>query len=160
MAFLGYKYLRLDGTTKADDRGDLLTRFNAPDSDYFVFMLSTRAGGLGLNLQTADTVIIFDSDWNPHQVIDLPVTPRVSGGCNSFDIIYASVCVHLTLPSEGTNVQNLTLACRSGLSISRSSLNVKVKGQGRGVTIDTVIACMMGVMIEDMTVLHSSTQEA
>ena len=63
----GYKYLRLDGSTKADDRGELLKMFNAPDSDYDVFVLSTRAGGLGLNLQTADTVIIFDSDWNPHQ---------------------------------------------------------------------------------------------
>ena len=45
----------------------MLKKFNAPDSPYFVFLLSTRAGGLGLNLQTADTVIIFDSDWNPHQ---------------------------------------------------------------------------------------------
>ena len=70
------------------------------------------------------------------------------------------MCVCLTLPSEGTNVQTLTLACRSGLSISRSSSNVKVKGQGRGVTIDTVIACMMRLMIEDMTVLHNATQEA
>jgi SWI/SNF-related matrix-associated actin-dependent regulator of chromatin subfamily A protein 2/4 len=57
----------LDGTTKADDRGDLLKRFNDKSSDYFLFLLSTRAGGLGLNLQAADTVIIFDSDWNPHQ---------------------------------------------------------------------------------------------
>ena len=60
--------MRLDGTTKQEDRGDMLKAFNAEDSDYFIFMLSTRAGGLGLNLQTADTVIIFDSDWNPHQV--------------------------------------------------------------------------------------------
>merc|ERR1719154_805540 len=62
-----YKYLRLDGSTKSDERGDMLKEFNCPDSDYFVFILSTRAGGLGLNLQTADTVIIFDSDWYPHQ---------------------------------------------------------------------------------------------
>lgn len=61
-----YQYLRLDGSTKADERADLLKLFNAPDSPYFVFILSTRAGGLGLNLQTADTVILFDSDWNPH----------------------------------------------------------------------------------------------
>merc|ERR1719232_1874604 len=53
--------------TKADERGDMLRDFNAKDSEYFLFLLSTRAGGLGLNLQTADTVIIFDSDWNPHQ---------------------------------------------------------------------------------------------
>ena len=65
---LGIKYLRLDGTTKSEDRGELLTKFSDPNSDYAVFILSTRAGGLGLNLQTADTVIIFDSDWNPHQV--------------------------------------------------------------------------------------------
>src|ERR1700730_1238596 len=65
--YRGYKYLRLDGSTKADDRSSLLSVVHAPDSPYFVFLLSTRAGGLGLNLQTADTVIIFDSDWNPHQ---------------------------------------------------------------------------------------------
>lgn len=64
----GYKYLRLDGMVKSEDRADLLKRFNDKGSDYFVFLLSTRAGGLGLNLQSADTVIIFDSDWNPHQV--------------------------------------------------------------------------------------------
>ncbi|KAK2715124.1 hypothetical protein QYM36_009948 [Artemia franciscana] len=65
--FRGWKYMRLDGTTKAEDRAEMLKRFNAPDSDYFLFLLSTRAGGLGLNLQSADTVVIFDSDWNPHQ---------------------------------------------------------------------------------------------
>lgn len=67
LRYRSYKYLRLDGTTKSDERSDLLRDFNAPNSDYFLFLLSTRAGGLGLNLQTADTVIIYDSDWNPHQ---------------------------------------------------------------------------------------------
>jgi ATP-dependent helicase STH1/SNF2 len=57
------KYLRLDGHTK--ERGELMAAFNAPNSPYFLFILTTRAGGLGINLQTADTVIIFDSDWNP-----------------------------------------------------------------------------------------------
>lgn len=63
---LGISYLRLDGSTPAAERSVLLTKFNSPNSPYSVFLLSTRAGGLGLNLQTADTVIIFDSDWNPH----------------------------------------------------------------------------------------------
>uniref|UniRef100_UPI00358E5DCF transcription activator BRG1-like n=1 Tax=Myxine glutinosa TaxID=7769 RepID=UPI00358E5DCF len=66
-SYRNYRYLRLDGTTKAEDRANLLLQFNQPDSPYFIFLLSTRAGGLGLNLQTADTVVIFDSDWNPHQ---------------------------------------------------------------------------------------------
>ena len=61
----GYIFLRLDGETKTNERPQLLAEFNAPGSDVFLFMLSTRAGGLGLNLQTADTVILFDSDWNP-----------------------------------------------------------------------------------------------
>ncbi|KAL0226533.1 hypothetical protein P9112_013857 [Eukaryota sp. TZLM1-RC] len=65
LSYRGYHYLRLDGGTKADERGELLREFNRPDSPYFVFLLSTRAGGLGLNLQSADTVVIFDSDWNP-----------------------------------------------------------------------------------------------
>lgn len=67
LRYRGIQYLRLDGTTKSEDRSDLLRDFNRPDSPYFIFLLSTRAGGLGLNLQTADTVIIYDSDWNPHQ---------------------------------------------------------------------------------------------
>ncbi|NXU19776.1 SMCA2 protein, partial [Pardalotus punctatus] len=66
-AFRNFLYLRLDGTTKSEDRAALLKKFNEPGSQYFIFLLSTRAGGLGLNLQAADTVIIFDSDWNPHQ---------------------------------------------------------------------------------------------
>jgi SWI/SNF-related matrix-associated actin-dependent regulator of chromatin subfamily A protein 2/4 len=65
LTWRGYKFLRLDGMTDAETRQDGLRKFNAPDSEYFIFILSTKAGGLGLNLQTADTVILFDSDWNP-----------------------------------------------------------------------------------------------
>ncbi|WWC85737.1 uncharacterized protein L201_000603 [Kwoniella dendrophila CBS 6074] len=64
--FRGWKYCRLDGSTKAEDRQALLSTFNDPQSPYQIFILSTRAGGLGLNLQSADTVIIYDTDWNPH----------------------------------------------------------------------------------------------
>jgi SNF2 family DNA or RNA helicase len=63
--YRNFCYLRLDGSTSADDREQRMYQFNAADSPYFIFLLSTRAGGLGLNLATADTVILFDSDWNP-----------------------------------------------------------------------------------------------
>ncbi|KHJ82712.1 helicase protein [Oesophagostomum dentatum] len=56
---------RLDGSMRADLRKQALDHFNADGSTDFAFLLSTRAGGLGINLATADTVIIFDSDWNP-----------------------------------------------------------------------------------------------
>ena len=67
--YKGILYLRLDGNTKADDRGNQIQLFSDEKSEYKVFILSTRAGGLGLNLQAADTVIIFDSDWNPQMDI-------------------------------------------------------------------------------------------
>ncbi|KAK7363636.1 hypothetical protein VNO77_05786 [Canavalia gladiata] len=60
-----YRYLRLDGHTSGGDRGALIDLFNQPGSPYFIFLLSIRAGGVGVNLQAADTVILFDTDWNP-----------------------------------------------------------------------------------------------
>ncbi|XP_068897881.1 helicase domino [Tenebrio molitor] len=62
--FHGHIYLRLDGTTKVDQRQLLMERFNG-DTRIFVFILSTRSGGIGVNLTGADTVIFYDSDWNP-----------------------------------------------------------------------------------------------
>ncbi|KAL0041297.1 hypothetical protein WJX77_011458 [Trebouxia sp. C0004] len=60
----GYTYLRLDGTTKPEQRQILMQRFNS-NPKIFVFILSTRSGGVGMNLTGADTVIFYDSDWNP-----------------------------------------------------------------------------------------------
>jgi len=62
--FYGYKYLRLDGSTKVEDRQRLMERFNT-DTKIFIFILSTRSGGVGINLTGADTVIFYDNDWNP-----------------------------------------------------------------------------------------------
>ncbi|XP_029435334.1 chromodomain-helicase-DNA-binding protein 4 isoform X5 [Rhinatrema bivittatum] len=65
----GYKYERIDGGITGNLRQEAIDRFNAPGAQQFCFLLSTRAGGLGINLATADTVIIYDSDWNPHNDI-------------------------------------------------------------------------------------------
>eukprot|EP00794_Sanderia_malayensis_P020104 gene20104-22075_t len=64
MNFKKYRYMRLDGSSKISDRRDMVADFQSK-SDIFVFLLSTRAGGLGINLTAADTVIFYDSDWNP-----------------------------------------------------------------------------------------------
>ena len=64
LTYRNYKYLRLDGSTKLEDRRDTVHDFQTRP-DIFIFLLSTRAGGLGINLTAADTVIFYDSDWNP-----------------------------------------------------------------------------------------------
>lgn len=67
--YLEYKklgYLRLDGSTNVTERQDMIDDFNSAPDEYFAFLLSTRAGGLGINLTSADTVIIYDIDFNPY----------------------------------------------------------------------------------------------
>jgi SWI/SNF-related matrix-associated actin-dependent regulator of chromatin subfamily A member 5 len=69
-----YSYCRLDGSTPHEERSIMIDEFNTENSPTFLFMLSTRAGGLGINLATADSVIIYDSDWNPQ--VDLQAIDR------------------------------------------------------------------------------------
>ncbi|KAK4241599.1 PHD/FYVE-zinc-finger like domain-containing protein [Achaetomium macrosporum] len=69
LAGMGMKHERLDGSQSSMEKQKKIDAFNAPDSDIFAMLLSTRAGGVGINLATADTVIILDPDWNPHQDI-------------------------------------------------------------------------------------------
>ncbi|XP_050675614.1 chromodomain-helicase-DNA-binding protein 7-like [Leptidea sinapis] len=65
LVFRKYPYERIDGRIRGNLRQEAIDRFSKPDSDRFVFLLCTKAGGLGINLTAADTVIIYDSDWNP-----------------------------------------------------------------------------------------------
>lgn len=65
MEWKGYKYHRMTGTTQQEERQAMIDEFNSPGSDTFIFMITTRTGGIGINLQTADTVIFYDLDWNP-----------------------------------------------------------------------------------------------
>ncbi len=69
-----YKYCRIDGSTDMNSRDEQIDTFMTPGSDKFVFLLSTRAGGLGINLTAADTVVIYDSDFNPQ--MDLQAMDR------------------------------------------------------------------------------------
>jgi SWI/SNF-related matrix-associated actin-dependent regulator of chromatin subfamily A member 5 len=71
----GWRSARFDGGTARAKRSFLMNQFNADDSPFFLFLMSTKAGGMGLNLQSADTCILFDSDWNPQN--DLQAMARV-----------------------------------------------------------------------------------
>ncbi|CAN7056894.1 unnamed protein product [Brassica rapa subsp. trilocularis] len=85
-----YKYLRLDGSSTIMDRRDMVRDFQQR-SDIFVFLLSTRAGGLGINLTAADTVIFYESDWNP--TLDLQAMDRAHRLGQTKDVtVYRLIC--------------------------------------------------------------------
>lgn len=89
--FRGYKTCRIDGDTSLEDRELFIQEFTKPGSPIFIFLLSTRAGGLGLNLMSADTVILYDSDWNPQ--VDLQAMDRVHRiGQTRPVLIYRFIC--------------------------------------------------------------------
>lgn len=69
-----YRFCRIDGSTDGEKRDSQIAEYNAEGSEKFIFLLSTRAGGLGINLATADTVILYDSDWNAQ--VDLQAMDR------------------------------------------------------------------------------------
>lgn len=69
-----YEYSQLDGSVSHEERVAAIDEFNAPNSDKFVFLLTTRAGGMGINLTAANVVVLFDSDWNPQ--MDLQAMAR------------------------------------------------------------------------------------
>lgn len=81
-----FPFQRLDGSIKGEIRRQALDHFNAEGSPDFCFLLSTRAGGLGINLATADTVIIFDSDWNPQNDLQAQARAHRIGQKNQVNI--------------------------------------------------------------------------
>ena len=86
-----YEYCRIDGDTSLEARERMISEFTQKDSKKFIFLLSTRAGGLGLNLMTSDTVILYDSDWNPQ--VDLQAMDRVHRiGQTKPVLIYRLLC--------------------------------------------------------------------
>ena len=73
-AMRSHLYCRIDGQTNGEVRDQMIEDYNNPDSKHFIFLLSTRAGGLGINLTSADIVVLYDSDWNPQ--MDLQAQDR------------------------------------------------------------------------------------
>ncbi|KAL2923492.1 Chromatin-remodeling ATPase INO80 [Bienertia sinuspersici] len=113
MNYRKYKYLRLDGSSTIMDRRDMVRDFQERN-EIFVFLLSTRAGGLGINLTAADTVIFYESDWNP--TLDLQAMDRAHRLGQTKDVtVYRLICKEtveekiLQRASQKSTVQQLVM---------------------------------------------------
>eukprot|EP00656_Telonema_subtile_P004043 TRINITY_DN11839_c0_g1_i3.p1 TRINITY_DN11839_c0_g1~~TRINITY_DN11839_c0_g1_i3.p1 ORF type:complete len:1114 (+),score=301.85 TRINITY_DN11839_c0_g1_i3:290-3631(+) len=109
--YRGFKHMRLDGNTDTHTRERLLKTFNT-DFSYFIFILSTKAGGLGLNLQSADTVIIFDSDWNPQ--MDLQAMARAHRIGQKKQVLVLRLVTEQIAGAEGESVEEQMLKTAYG----------------------------------------------
>nr|QVX32604.1 CHD3/4/5B [Platynereis dumerilii] len=120
---LGYGYERIDGSVMGGTRQAAIDRFNSKESDSFVFLLSTKAGGLGINLATADTVIIFDMDWNPHNDIQAFSRAHRIGQKNKV-MIYRFV-------SRNTVEEKMTQVCKQKMMLTELVIHRNTAGAER-----------------------------
>ncbi|XP_039000178.1 ATP-dependent helicase BRM-like isoform X4 [Hibiscus syriacus] len=86
-------YRRIDGTTSLEDRESAIVDFNSPDSESFIFLLSIRAAGRGLNLQSADTVVIYDPDPNPKNEEQAVARAHRIGQTREVKVIYMEAVI-------------------------------------------------------------------
>jgi hypothetical protein len=131
---LGIEYVRLDGSTKVDERQHLIDAFNAPGSAIPVFLLSTKAGGLGINLTTADTVVVHDLSFNPQD--DAQAVDRA----------------HRLGQTRPVRVMRLVTAATVDegvyrLAAGKTALDLALKGSGRGGGGDDVPAASIGELL-------------
>lgn len=119
----GFPYCRIDGNTSGDDRDRQISEFNRPDSEKLVFLLSTRAGGLGINLATADIVILYDSDWNPQA--DLQAMDRAHRIGQKKPVFVFRLCHEHTI--EEKIIERANLKLQLDFAIIQQG---RLKGQG------------------------------
>lgn len=135
----GFKFVRLDGQSALADRRDIVAEWQT-NEELFIFLLSTRAGGVGLNLTAADTVIFFDSDWNPTQ--DLQAMDRAHRlGQERPVTVYRLI-------SRGTIEERMLIRAQqksriNDLVIKGGGLNTEVEG-AKDAEIDDIAALLMG----------------
>ncbi|KAG1371207.1 Chromatin-remodeling complex ATPase [Cocos nucifera] len=98
LMFCRYQYCRIDGNTGGEERDASIEAFNRPGSEKFIFLLSTRAGGLGINLATADVVILYDSDWNPQ--VDLQAQDRAHRIGQKKEVQVFRFCMEYTIEEK------------------------------------------------------------
>jgi len=118
-----YSHERLDGTVRGDLRQAAIDRFCKPGSDTFAFLLSTRAGGLGINLIAADTCIIFDSDWNPQNDVQAMARSHRIGQSKRVKVF--RLVTRNTYESEMVERANRKLGLERAMNADRGSDGLK-----------------------------------
>ncbi|ODM96291.1 Chromodomain-helicase-DNA-binding protein 7, partial [Orchesella cincta] len=137
-----YPYERLDGRIRGPIRQAAIDRFSKPDSDRFVFLLCTKAGGLGINLTAADTVIIYDSDWNPQN--DLQAQARCHRiGQAKMVKIYRLVC-------RNTYEREMFDRASLKLGLDKAVLQSMNTSQGSGKAVDPSNKQLSKKEVEDL----------
>ena len=144
-----FPYERLDGRVRGSERQAAIDRFCAPDAPAFLMLLSTRAGGLGINLTAADTVIIFDSDWNPQN--DLQAQARVHRIGQTKDVriyrlltakTYEQVLFHrasLKLALDKAVIQQMRSADSTSIAAAAAAASAAGAAAGDGATSLTAV---------------------
>ena len=152
----GYPYERIDGGVHGNERQASIDRFCDPNSDSFIFILSTKAGGVGINLTAADTVIIYDSDWNPQN--DLQATARCHRIGQTKEVTTYRLVTRNTYEGEmfarASRKLGLERAVMSGSAEGQTSLFDDASGTGRNedsnITNELISTKMSGVELEKL----------
>jgi ATP-dependent DNA helicase len=147
----GGKVCRIDGSVQWQERKEQMDKFNS-DPSYNVFLLSTRAGGLGINLTAADTVIIYDSDWNPHQ--DMQAMDRCHRIGQTKPVHVLRLATAHSVEGKMLRSANSKLALeklvitkgnfRQEIGKEAEAASKKNKASGGGVSTDELIALLKG----------------
>ena len=131
-----FAYLRMDGQTSSEDRDKRIEEFQNKDSDKWIFLISTRAGGLGINLHAANIVILYDSDWNPQ--VDLQAIDRAHRiGQTKPVIIYRFVC-------EGTVEEKIVERAAKKLKIDHLIIQKGKKTENKATAVEMTTMLQYG----------------
>ena len=131
-----FAYLRMDGQTSSEDRDKRIEEFQNPNSDKWIFLISTRAGGLGINLHAANIVILYDSDWNPQ--VDLQAIDRAHRiGQTKPVIIYRFVC-------EGTVEEKIVERAAKKLKLDHLIIQKGKKTENKATAVEMTTMLQYG----------------
>ena len=131
-----FAYLRMDGQTSSEDRDKRIEEFQNPNSDKWIFLISTRAGGLGINLHAANIVILYDGDWNPQ--VDLQAIDRAHRiGQTKPVIIYRFVC-------EGTVEEKIVERAAKKLKLDHLIIQKGKKTENKATAVEMTTMLQYG----------------